>query len=228
MIRDSIFISYSQEDAYWLGEVRKYLSILEHKYKLVIWDDTKIKVGSKWQDEIENAIKKCKIAILLVSHNFLASRFIAKKELPKILSATKREEVTIINVMIDTCAFDLSDLADFKTLNDPRFPLAEIKPFEVNKELVRLATTIVEIFNDTNNTISEEESIGEFPGQYAKILIMAALVKCGPKSITEVQEMTCLKRKMVYDTLEELNNRNLIIKSKTDLKTEAFHCLEGF
>jgi hypothetical protein len=218
MSRDNIFISYSQEDSSWLSEVKKHLSILEHKYKLVIWDDTKIRIGSKWQEEIETAIKKCKIAILLVSHNFLASRFIAQKELPKILSATRSEEVTIINVIIDTCAFELSDLIGFQCLNDPDRPLSEMRTSEVNKELVKLATTIVEVFNSEKAVLSENESIEEFSSQYAQLLILALVVKTGPKTISEVQAATLLKRKIVFDTLEELNKTNLIIKTKADIK----------
>ena len=48
MLRDSIFISYSHKDVKWLQEVRKHLSILEHNYHLLIWDDTRIQTGSDW------------------------------------------------------------------------------------------------------------------------------------------------------------------------------------
>jgi hypothetical protein len=217
MTRDSIFISYSQDDALWLSAVKKHLSILEHKYQLVVWDDTRIRVGSRWQDEIEKAIKKCKIAILLVSNNFLSSRFIAKNELPKILNASKREGVTIINVIIDTCAFELSDLKDFQCLNNPESPLAEINPPEVKKHLVKLATTIVGAFNGAEDD-EEQGYAGEFSDHCARILILAYLIKHGASSITDVQDSTCLRRKIVHKTLEELLTADFIVKSKEDQK----------
>ena len=58
MIRDSIFISYSHRDYKWLGEIKKHLSILELNHQLVIWDDTKIKVGNDWKSDIYRGIYK--------------------------------------------------------------------------------------------------------------------------------------------------------------------------
>ena len=81
MIRDSIFISYSHKDIKWLN-------------------DSKVKTGSNWQEEILQSIKKCKVAILLVSNNFLASEFILKKELPGILKSTKHEGLIIFNIIM--------------------------------------------------------------------------------------------------------------------------------
>jgi hypothetical protein len=218
MTRDSIFISYSQDDAVWLTTVKKHLSILEHKYQLVVWDDTRIEAGSRWQDEIEKAIKKCKIAILLVSSNFLASRFIAENELPKILNASEREGVTIINVIIDTCAFDLSDLRVFQCINNPDSPLAEISTPDVKKHLVKLATTIVKTFDGAKGDDKEEGYAGKFLAHSARILVLAFLTKNGTSSITDVEKATFLERKLVHRTLEELTAADFLIKSKEDPK----------
>lgn len=209
MIRDSIFISYSHKDEKWLNEIRKHLSILEHKYQLIIWDDSKLKMGSDWDNEIRQSIKRCSVAILLVSTNFLSSEFILKKELPLILKAKKKPGLTIVSVILDTCAFDLTELNAYQTLNNPKFPLEELKPPDRKRVLVSLTTDILSLIGKGQSTGTDKAYINQST-DVTRMLTLACLVKRGALSITEIQKCLLLRRKIIVSSLEDLEKLSYI------------------
>ena len=85
--RHDVFISYSHRDAAWLERLRVHLEPLVNSDRLQVWDDGSIEPGDRWLDELRDAVGRARVAILLVSPDYLASRFIAREELTPILRA---------------------------------------------------------------------------------------------------------------------------------------------
>jgi hypothetical protein len=122
--RNSAFICCSQRDKRFLEDLQTHLQPHIRKYGLHVWDETKMRPGSKWEEEIKKALQETKVAVVLVSAHFLASDFIAEKILPPLLVAAEREGAIILPVILTTCAFDDSDLAQFNSVNGiPAKPL---------------------------------------------------------------------------------------------------------
>lgn len=142
--RMRVFVSYSHEDAEWLERLQKHLRPLERDGAL-IWDDTRLRAGASWRNEIRAALAETKVAILLVSADFLASDFIVTDELPPLLAAAAEDGATILPVIISPCRFErMESLARFQSVNDPQKPLVQMRRANREKVLDQVARAVEE------------------------------------------------------------------------------------
>ena len=135
----NIFISYAHADEKWLLKLQQHLKVLSKYYdEIDCWDDTKIRGGDKWREEISAAIGKANVAILLVSTAFLASDFISNDELPPILRKAEEEGTRVLPLIVSPCDFEDSELGEFQAINSPDRTLADLDDNEAAIERVFL------------------------------------------------------------------------------------------
>jgi hypothetical protein len=114
MSRTKLFVSYSHRDREWLDRLRVHLAILERRGLVHVWSDTRIGGGARWQDEIESALTEAEVAILLISPEFLASDFIWRDEMPRIL-AHQKDGMAIFPLIVRPCAWRIAtELAELQ------------------------------------------------------------------------------------------------------------------
>ncbi|HSS49972.1 MAG TPA: pentapeptide repeat-containing protein, partial [Thermoanaerobaculia bacterium] len=98
----SVFLSYSHKDEVWKDRLKTHLGVLE----LDAWDDRRIEGGADWFEEIQEAMARANVAVLLISQHFLTSKFILTEEVPRLFQRRKLEGLPVIAVIVRTCAWD--------------------------------------------------------------------------------------------------------------------------
>lgn len=139
-----LFISYSHKDQKWMIELKKWLRPLEQRDLIKIWDDRDIQPGDDWRNEIENALKEAKAAVLLISQDFLNSEFITSNELPVLLNSAKDKGVKIFWIAVRDSTVDDTDISMFQAVHKEP-PLSHLEPEEQEKHFLQIYKKIKEV-----------------------------------------------------------------------------------
>jgi hypothetical protein len=213
--RTKAFISYSHKDSRYLTELKIHLGYFTRNGRIDFWDDTKITPGSKWREEIRAAIESAKVAVLLVSADFLNSEFIAKNELPPLLAAAEHEGATILPVIIRPCAFTSTNLRQFQAVNDPSEPLSKMKKYRREEEWTKIAKLVEAALN--------AQETGIVPSNQITLLHTTEPVE---KSLTDVSVLQirqvlaiCARRAIFANQHSEISFRAML-DSLTDCRVE--------
>jgi len=140
-MRDQVFICYSHKDERWLEDLETHLKPYVRNGSITAWSDKQIAPGSKWLKEIEAALASTKVAVLLVTPNFLASDFIHENELGPLLKKAEKGKVTIIWIPVRACSYKETPLKDYQAAVEPEKPLANMKA-ERDKSWVKICEEI--------------------------------------------------------------------------------------
>jgi hypothetical protein len=140
--RTGVFISYSHQDKKWLTRLETMLAPLVRNKIIDLWDDTKIEPGDLRKNEIQTALDSAKVAVLLVSANFLNSEFIAKNELPPLLQAAMGGGAVVFWIYISDCMYEVTEIAKFQAAHDISRPLDAMIESRQNSVLKEVCSKI--------------------------------------------------------------------------------------
>jgi formylglycine-generating enzyme required for sulfatase activity len=140
--RDQLFISYSHVDRGWVERLQTMIRPLVRSEALRLWDDSQIPAGAKWKVEIEKALASAKVALLLVSDDFLASEFVTNKELPPLLRAAEEEGLCILWVCLGPCFYEATPIHEYQAVLPPGEPLEALSPVQQKAALKTIAGAI--------------------------------------------------------------------------------------
>ena len=138
----AVFVSYSHQDGEWLALLRKHLAPYVHGGSVSVWDDTRIGAGENWKDAIVQALRTARVAVLLVSPDFLASDFIRRNELPPLLAAARGKGLKIIWLPVVDSSYEETPIAQLQAALSPATPLDGMPPPQQHQAMVKVCKVI--------------------------------------------------------------------------------------
>jgi TIR domain len=162
MDRTRVFISYSSADREWLDRLRIHLAVLERKELIDVWSDANIEVGATWKEEIEVALWRARIAVLMVSPAFLASHYVWQMEMPMIIAHTKFG-MEVLPLIVRPCAWRLeSDLERLQARPSLGRALSGGSDYQIDLDLSRFAYELAaKVGYMSSDRIVEENELAE-------------------------------------------------------------------
>jgi predicted acylesterase/phospholipase RssA len=145
--RNQIFVSYSHLDKEWLKKLNTSLSAIERFAGIKAWSDSSILTGDDWNAEIVKALSSTKVAVFMVTPNFLASKFIQDNEMNYFLEINKTEKIPIVWVAISSSMYEITPLKDIQCANNPATPLDTLSEAEQNIEITKICKKIMDLMS---------------------------------------------------------------------------------
>lgn len=151
MERTKIFISYAhsvEKDTGWVGRIRAQLEALGRSLEIEVWDDSKIQAGAKWNQEIAKAIRHSRVAVLVLTADFLASKYIRESELPLLLEAAEVDGAKIFCLCGSAVHLSgsLERLSAYQFVNDPKEPLLAMTKAQREETFAQLSRLVSNAF----------------------------------------------------------------------------------
>jgi mRNA-degrading endonuclease RelE of RelBE toxin-antitoxin system len=137
-VTQPVFISYCHVDAEWLTKLKMFLLPLEKQNLIRLWDDTVITPGVDWRKEIRRALESARVAVFLVTQNFLTSQFINETELPPLLEKAKDGGCQIFWIAVGRSTYKDSIIERYEAANDPARPLNTLPEPEQEQVFVEI------------------------------------------------------------------------------------------
>ena len=99
------FISYSHVDEALKSSLLAHLKPLERLGQIESWSDRSIKPGDSIDEEIRRQLESADLILLLVSVDFINSKYCYEIELAKALERHRKKELRIIPIILRSCVW---------------------------------------------------------------------------------------------------------------------------
>jgi ActR/RegA family two-component response regulator len=104
MSQPLVFISYSRKDEEQKNQLVSHLRVLG-PVQINLWSDDRLGAGTDWKEEIDRVLSHAKVAVMLITTNYLNSDFILTNEVPKLLERRERDGLILFPVIGRACAW---------------------------------------------------------------------------------------------------------------------------
>ncbi|MBD2560091.1 MULTISPECIES: SUMF1/EgtB/PvdO family nonheme iron enzyme [Nostoc] len=95
-----VFISYSHKDEHLRDSLATHLSNLQWQGIISSWYDRQLTAGTEWDDKIKTELESADIILLLISPDFIASKYCRDIEIPMALQRHESKQAYVVPVIL--------------------------------------------------------------------------------------------------------------------------------
>ncbi|MBV8887539.1 MAG: TIR domain-containing protein [Chroococcidiopsidaceae cyanobacterium CP_BM_RX_35] len=203
-----LFFSYSHKDEALRDALANHLANLEWQKVISSWHDRKIVAGTEWDDEIKSCLDTADIILLLVSPDFIASKYCREIEILQAMQQHEAGKAYVIPVILRP--FDWQDA-----------PFAKLQAYPKDGKAVTLW------HNEDEAFVSVVQGIRTV----AKLLLEQRKQKLQQKEVARTQYLKKVEEVLSdgkislpeRDTLDELREElKLTLGEASEIETHAF------
>lgn len=111
-----VFVSYCHVDEALKDDLIKHLIPLKRLNLISEWHDRKILAGDKWDEKISHNLEASQIILLLVSVDFINSKYCYDIEMDRALERSAEKGCVVIPVILRGCMWQHTRFADLQVL----------------------------------------------------------------------------------------------------------------
>jgi len=126
-----VFISYSHKDERLRRELETHLAQLEREGLIEHWQDRKIGAGEEWAGAIDTHLAKADIVLLLISADFIASRYCYDIEMRRALNRHRAGRARVIPIILRAADWHTAPFGKLQALPTEGKPVANRRPRDV-------------------------------------------------------------------------------------------------
>lgn len=121
----SVFFSYSHKDEALRNELANHLNGLKLSGAISDWHDRKILPGDEWDRQIKDNLNSAQIILLLVSSDFIASRYCQDVEITRAMERHEAGEARVIPIILRKCFWHITPFGKLQALPKNGTPVVD-------------------------------------------------------------------------------------------------------
>ena len=111
-----LFFSYSHKDSDLRRELDVHLALLKREGLIEGWYDRKIVAGDEWDQELNKNFEAADVILLLISADFLASKYCFEKEMNRAMEKHLAGEAVVIPIILREADWKSATFSKFQAL----------------------------------------------------------------------------------------------------------------
>lgn len=208
--RMRLFYSYSSLDEAFRRELEAHLSLLKREGVLDAWSFRDIEAGNDWQQKIDIHLDSADLTLLLVSPQFIASRYCWEIEMTRAVERAARRQTILVPIIIRPCDWRTAPFARFQALPENAKPISLWRPRDLGwanvasglRKLIKQDAEVDRLLTTPERTLQQDTNALEYARQIARS--MGEHKSRQPEEPENVDEVVAAEAARLYVELRRL------------------------